>query len=246
MIELFRLSFRDFWTAKFISLSLLPLFLSAGLLTWLMFFGGGELFSALQEGASTGDYSFLSEDTPYLSFWLKILSFSATKWVVSAFFYILSSFLVVIFSVVIALIVAGFMTPVVTKEINKRHYDIVRQSEISTAKVLNLSLKVVLNFLGILLICLPLLLVPFLNLFIINLPFFYLYYKLLLIDVGSNTLDAPKFELLWLEGGGLSFTLACVGFYLVSLVPLAGLFLQLFFVIFLSHLLYQRQAVLKF
>ncbi|MCD8213379.1 MAG: EI24 domain-containing protein [Campylobacter sp.] len=246
MIDIVRLSFRDFWTAKFISLSLLPLLVSILGLTWLMFFGGNELFGALQEGAKIGEYPFLNESAPYFSFWLKILDFDATKWIVSAIFYVLGSFFVLILSVGIALIVAGFMTPIVAKEINKRHYDIVQDSEVSLSRTLNLSVKVLLKFIGILLLCVPLLFVPFLNLFIINLPFFYLYYKLLLIDVGSNTLNVPKFELLWLEGGGFGFIFACVIFYFVSLIPLAGLFFQLFFIIFLSHLLYRKQSVLKF
>ena len=103
----------------------------------------------------------------------------------------------------------------------------------------------IMKFLGILLVCLPLLFVPFVNFFIINVPFFYIYYKLLLIDVGSNTLDSDKFELALLEGGGVKFVVFTLLFYLISLVPLVGLFFQLYFVIVLSHLFYQREALVK-
>ena len=145
----------------------------------------------------------------------------------------------------IALIVAGFLTPVVTKEINKRHYNYVLKSEVSTARVLKVMTVEIMKFLGILLVCLPLLFVPVLNFFIINVPFFYIYYKLLLIEVGSNTLEGDNVELALLEGGGVKFIAFTLLFYLISLVPLVGLFFQLYFVIVLSHLFFEREALIK-
>ena len=245
MINLLRLSFKDFFTAKFITLSILPLFLSICSLTWLTIWGGGEIFDLLSDGTKSGDFGFGDTNSTLSSFAIKILSFSTTKWIISILFYVLSTFLTIIISIIIALIVAGFLTPVVAKEINKRHYDYVLKSEASTARVLKVTMVEIMKFLGILLICLPLLFVPFVNFFIINVPFFYIYYKLLLIDVGSNTLDSDKFELALLEGGGVKFIVFTLLFYLISLVPLVGLFFQLYFVIVLSHLFYQREALVK-
>ena len=245
MINLLRLGFKDFFTAKFIALSILPLCLSIICLGWLSIWGGGEIFDVLSEGARSGNYSFIDTNSTLSSYAIRILSFSATKWIVSILFYILSTFLTIIVSIVIALIVAGFLTPVVTKEINKRHYNYVLKSEVSTARVLKVMMIEIMKFFGILLICLPLLFVPFVNFFIINVPFFYIYYKLLLIDVCSNTLDSDKFELALLEGGGIKFMAFTLLFYLVSLVPLVGLFFQLYFVIVLSHLFFEKEALIK-
>lgn len=245
MINLLRLGFKDFFTAKFIALSILPLCLSIICLAWLSIWGGGEIFDVLSEGARSGNYSFIDTNSTLSSYAIRILSFSATKWIVSILFYILSTFLTIIVSIVIALIVAGFLTPVVTKEINKRHYNYVLKSEVSTARVLKVMMIEIMKFFGILLICLPLLFVPFVNFFIINVPFFYIYYKLLLIDVCSNTLDSDKFELALLEGGGIKFMAFTLLFYLVSLVPLVGLFFQLYFVIVLSHLFFEKEALIK-
>ena len=245
MINLLRLSFKDFFTAKFITLSILPLFLSICSLTWLTIWGGGEIFDLLSDGTKSGDFGFGDTNSTLSSFAIKILSFSTTKWIISILFYVLSTFLTIIISIIIALIVAGFLTPVVAKEINKRHYNYVLKNEVSTARVLKVTMVEIMKFLGILLICLPLLFVPFVNFFIINVPFFYIYYKLLLIDVGSNTLDSDKFELALLEGGGIKFIVFTFLFYLISLVPLVGLFFQLYFVIVLSHLFYQREALVK-
>ena len=245
MINLLRLSFKDFFTAKFITLSILPLFLSIFSLTWLTIWGGGEIFDLLSDGAKSGGFGFGDTNSTLSLYAVKILSFSATKWIVSILFYVLSTFLTIIISIVIALIVAGFLTPVVAKEINKRHYNYVLKSEASMARVLKVMMIEILKFLGILLVCLPLLFVPFVNFFIINVPFFYIYYKLLLIDIGSNTLDSDKFELALLEGGGVKFIVFTLLFYLISLVPLVGLFFQLYFVIVLSHLFFEREALIK-
>ena len=59
MINLLRLGFKDFFTAKFITLSILPLFLSIASLAWLTIWGGGEIFDLLSEGAKSGDYGFI-------------------------------------------------------------------------------------------------------------------------------------------------------------------------------------------
>ncbi len=245
MINLLRLGFKDFFTAKFIALSILPLCLSIFSLTWLTIWSGGEIFDLLSDSAKNENFTFLEPNSALSFIAIKILSFSATKWIVSILFYVLSTFLTIIISIVIALVVAGFLTPGLAKEINKRHYNYVLQSEDSTAKVLKVMMIEIMKFLGILLVCLPLLFVPFVNFFIINVPFFYIYYKLLLIDIGSNTLDSDKFELALLEGGGIKFIAFTLLFYLISLVPLVGLFFQLYFVIVLSHLFFEKEALIK-
>ena len=57
---------------------------------------------------------------------------------------------------------------------------------------------------------------------------FYLYYSLLFIDVAPNALSRHKFELYLLDYGGYKFKAAALCFYLLCLVPIFGLFLQVF------------------
>ncbi|MDO5046900.1 EI24 domain-containing protein [Campylobacter sp.] len=243
MIRNFNLAVKDFLTAKFLILSTLPLILSIVILGALMIFGGKEIYTALSMGAASGDFSFLDESAhPYIA---QILSYGFMKWIISALFYITGTFFVLILSVFIALIVAGFLTPVVTKEINKRHYQIAEFETISLARTLKLMSIVIAKFILLLLISLPLLFVPALNLFIINVPFFYLYYSLLFIDIGSNTLSKNKFEIAWMDGGGYEFKFTALVFYLLCLIPLVGLFLQIFFVIYFSHFFFQKERIRK-
>ena len=237
MGKVFDISLKDFLTKKFILLSLLPLLGAVLVLGVLAFFGGKESFETLQSAIANGDFTLL-QSYPIIS---KILNYSVTKWIIGAFFYIAGTFLVLIFSVIIAVVIAGFLTPVVTKEINLRHYNLERQNEVSFLKVIKLMAVSLLKFIAIFLICLVFYFVPILNLFVINVPFFYLFYKFLLIDVASNSLNKERFDKIYRQGGGYKFMLSCFLFYLLCLIPLVGLFLQLFFVIFLSHILYQNE-----
>ena len=237
MGKVFDISLKDFLTKKFILLSLLPLLGAVLVLGILAFFGGKEGFETLQSAIANGDFTLL-QNYPIIS---KILSYGVTKWIIGAFFYIAGTFLVLIFSVVIAVIIAGFLTPVVTKEINSRHYNLAKQNEVSFLKVIKLMATSLLKFIAIFLICLVFYFVPILNLFVINVPFFYLFYKFLLIDVASNSLNSDRFDKIYRQGGGYKFMFSCFLFYLLCLIPLVGLFLQLFFVIFLSHILYQNE-----
>ncbi|MBE3606391.1 EI24 domain-containing protein [Campylobacter sp. RM13119] len=243
MLENFRLSYKDFLTKKFITLSILPLVCSVCLLGVGLFIAGSSLGENFMQMSQSGDFGYFNLSKYPLV--MQILTNEITTFILSAAFYALGTYVTLVLSVIVALVIAGFLTTVVTNEINKRHYNL-EFKPVSTVFTLRLTAKVIVKFLALLIVCLPFIFVPFLHFFIINIPFLYLYHKLLLIDVGSNTLNETKFHIAWLDGGGIWFKLACGLFYLLSLVPLLGLFLQLFFIIFLSHLLFQKQAVSKF
>lgn len=86
---------------------------------------------------------------------------------------------------------------------------------------------------------------PFINIFVYYLAFYYLFHKLLMIDVTSTILDKESFKNFHSDFSPLEFKFSTLCFYLLSSVPLLGLFLQVFFVIFLTHLSYQRILKLK-
>ncbi|MSN96158.1 hypothetical protein F1B92_02930 [Campylobacter sp. FMV-PI01] len=240
MIKIFQLSIKDFLTKKFLILSFLPFFCAILILSAFMIFGGNEIFDALNQGAKTGDFNFLNEDKyPFLA---KILTYKITRWIISAIFYTLASFLVVIFSVIMAAIIAGFLTPIISKDVNLKYYNIKIKNQPKFARILRLMIKEILIFLLLFLLSLPFLFIPIINIFVLNIPFFYLYHKFMLLDVASNTLEEYRFEILYKKSGGYMFIFACLIFYIVSLVPFLGVFLQIFFVINLSHILLNNEC----
>lgn len=236
MVEIFNLSIKDFLTKKFITLSFLPLILSLILLGWAAMYFGNEFYESLEFSLSSGEL--LNKDEHPFIAWL--LAFSLTKWLIGVLFYTLGAFFVIILSLGIALVVVGFLTPIATKEV-ANHYQINTSNLPSFGRVMALMTKEFLIFLLIFVISLLFLLLPVINIFVLNVPLFYLYYKFMLIDVASNTLNRDEFKKFYKKGGGYKFTFTCFVFYLISLIPLAGLFLQLFFVIFLSHIVYRNQ-----
>ncbi|MGG7074189.1 EI24 domain-containing protein [Campylobacter sp. 9BO] len=241
--NLFLLSLRDFWTKKFIMISILPLICSVIVLGVGFFWASSEFKDVLSQAFNSGDFGFF--DLSAYPMIMSVISHGAVSWVLSATLYALGTYFMLMLSIVVALGIAGFLTPVVASEVNDRHYR-AKFTPISTAKSLRLMGVVGFKFLGLLVICLPFMFVPVINFIAINVPFFYIYAKLLLIDVGSNTISEAKFKLLWLDNGGFKFMFFAFCFYIISLVPLLGLLFQLFFITFLSHLFFQVEAATRF
>ncbi|WP_304346380.1 EI24 domain-containing protein [Campylobacter showae] len=237
--DILRLSIKDLFTPKFIALSILPLVFSALIIAAIAMLGGRELYEALNAAVS-GETGALAE-YPMVA---KILSLGIAKWLIGAIFYAVGAYLVVMLSVFCALAVAGFLTPTIAREINRRHYrvDEAQLANVSLARQTALMGQILLKFFLIALICVPILAVPALNFLALHPAFFYLYYSLLFIDVAPNALSRHKFELYLLDYGGYKFKAAALCFYLLCLVPIFGLFLQVFFVIYFSHFFFLRET----
>lgn len=237
--DILRLSIKDLFTPKFIALSILPLVFSALIIAAIAMFGGRELYEALNAAVS-GEAGALAE-YPMVA---KILSLGIAKWLIGAIFYAVGAYLVVMLSVFCALAVAGFLTPTIAREINRRHYrvDEAQLANVSLTRQTALMGQILLKFFLIALICVPILAVPALNFLALHPAFFYLYYSLLFIDVAPNVLSRHKFELYLLDYGGYKFKAAALCFYLLCLVPIFGLFLQVFFIIYFSHFFFLRET----
>ncbi|MBO7380139.1 MAG: hypothetical protein J6U05_00485, partial [Neisseriaceae bacterium] len=117
MSNLFALSFRDFWTKKIILWSFLPLIAVLVIFFTLFIIGGGALLDSVKTGLETGHYGFIEEHK--IIAW--ILHLGVVHWLMTILFYSLGSILVIIFSVFIALIIAGLLTPIIVSEIDARH-----------------------------------------------------------------------------------------------------------------------------
>ena len=118
MSNLFALSFRDFWTKKIILWSFLPLIAVLVIFFTLFIIGGGSLLESVKTGLETGNYGFI-EQYKILAWFLHL---GVVHWLMTVLFYSFGFILVIVFSVIIALIVAGLLTPIITAEIDARHY----------------------------------------------------------------------------------------------------------------------------
>ena len=178
----------------------------------------------------------------FLGFWL-ILALG--RFWVFLMSFLTASFVVVFASVFLAIFVVSFLTPFICKAIDEKYYHHAPKDSVSTLVILGKTLWILCKFALFFALATLLLLVPFVNFFVYYAVVYYLFHKLLLLDVASSVLSKDEFTNFYAKSSPLEFKFATLCFYLLAFVPLAGLFLQVFFVIFLTHLFYQNALNLR-
>ncbi|EDO6578415.1 EI24 domain-containing protein [Campylobacter coli] len=234
-MRILRLAIKDFFTLQFLKFALIPLVFSFILMVFLAVFGFSALLNYFNSLFSVGEDSFWA--------WFYTLHF--VQILITIISFLFSGFIVVFASVFLALFITSFLTPFIAKEINQKYYHYDNINEVSTLKTIFEIFKIFIKFIGIFLLCTLALFLPFINIFVYYLAFYYLFHKLLMIDVTSTILDKESFKNFHSDFSPLEFKFSTLCFYLLSSVPFLGLFLQVFFMIFLTHLGYQRILKLK-
>ncbi|ECQ8176488.1 EI24 domain-containing protein [Campylobacter coli] len=233
-MKILRLAIKDFFTLQFLKFALIPLTFSFILMIFLAIFGFSFLLDYFNSLFSVGEDSFWA--------WFYALHF--VQILITLISVLFSGFVIIFASVFLALFITSFLTPLIVKQINNKYYHHEVQN-ISNMYIIFEIFKIFLKFIGIFLLCTLALFLPFINIFVYYLAFYYLFHKLLMIDVTSTILDKESFKNFHSDFSPLEFKFSTLCFYLLSSVPLLGLFLQVFFVIFLTHLSYQRILKLK-
>ncbi|EFC32188.1 putative membrane protein [Campylobacter jejuni subsp. jejuni 414] len=229
-MNIVKLAVKDFFTLKFLKFALIPLIFSLLFMLFLGALGFSALLDYFNSLFSVGEDSFWA--------WFYALHF--VQILITIISFLFSSFIVIFASVFLALLITSFLTPFIAKDINKKYYQHHKKDEISNLKIIFEIFKIFIKFMGIFLLCTLALFLPFINLFVYYLTFYYLFHKLLMLDITSTVLDKEGFKSFHSNFSPLEFKFSTLCFYLISSVPLLGLFLQVFFVIFLTHLSYQR------
>ncbi|EAH6416940.1 hypothetical protein EIF71_07445 [Campylobacter coli] len=234
-MKILRLAIKDFFTLQFLKFALIPLVFSFILMVFLAIFGFSFLLDYFNSLFSVGEDSFWA--------WFYALHF--VQILITIISFLFSGFIIVFASVFLALFITSFLTPFIAKEINQKYYHYNNTNEVSTLKTIFEIFKIFIKFIGILLLCTLALFLPFINIFVYYLAFYYLFHKLLMLDVTSSVLDKENFKNFNTQASAFEFKFSTLCFYLLSSIPLLGIFLQVFFVIFLTHLSYQRILKLK-
>lgn len=234
-------SLKDFLSKKFLFMSLAPLIVPILVLGGIFIYGSGELVTLLHQGASTGDFSYLDESAyPTLTY---LLGFSVVQWLIVTLFVVFGTLSTILVSLIIAVITVGLLTPTIVKTIRKKSYLHVEKGKEDNLFVSLLNVfKIFMKFILLFLCTLPFLLLPFVNVMIFQLPFFYLFYKLMMYDMISVGMSKNTLEVIEKHKFYLIFVL--ILFFLVSLVPLLGLLLQVFFVVYLSHFILSKSQLI--
>ncbi|MCK9257254.1 MAG: EI24 domain-containing protein [Sulfurospirillaceae bacterium] len=226
-------SLRDYLTAPIIGASLLALAVPFLLLLITLFFGGSYFWDYLNSDSGT-----LANELP---FWYEtLLKYAFIKWLTMVLFYSFGAIFVLLLSVIVALITIGFFTPWIVKRVYKKEYSFLKlEGGLNRWEFLKEYLTIFFKFIVILLLSAILFFIPIVNLFSIYIPFFYLFYEILILDVAGEIFKYDEFKKIKNEDQG-SFLLIILICFLISLVPFIGLFLQPFFVIYLTHHKFQK------
>jgi len=228
---------KDFFSGKFLFMSLAPFIAPIIIIGGFFIYGSSELITLLQDGASSGDFSYIDEKAyPILTY---ILGFSIVHWLIMSLFIVFGTLGTVLISLVIAVITVGLLTPAIVSSVRKRHYnDIQEVSGDGFLFSLWTIFKIFMKFVLLFLCTLPFLLLPFINFMVFQLPFFYLFYKLMIYDLLSTGISNDALKIL--DENKMYIFIVMVIFFFLSLIPLFGLLLQVFFVVYLSHFILSK------
>jgi len=247
------ISVKDFFTKKMLQLALIP-FIGTVIVMYVLFFGAaGAGLDALQQSTlqiekqqqverdgvveQQHEVTTVEGGSAILRF---LMEHTVTSWLVSFIVFTVGGIITFIFAMFIALIIIGFLTPFIVKEIHRRHYSHLPLDHYgSILGILLATTKHVLIMFLLFLVLTPLYFIPLLNLVAINIPFYYLFHKLYLLDVASETTTKERFKLIMAFHGGTvrmtTFTL-----YIISLIPFAAYVTPVFNVIVLAHTMFQK------
>ncbi len=239
------LSIKDLFTSKMLKYSVLPFIFSMIIMYVLFFvvagFGLEQLGSmdvqtsqtTIENGIPhTDSFEATLEGTALIQF---LMSSAITSWIATFLVYTIGTFLTLYFSIFVALIVIGFMTPMILKELQTRHYqDVEMTGHSNIAEGIFLVLKWALVMIGLFIIFVPLYFIPLLNIVAFNFPLYYFFHKVITYDVASTIVTREENKKIKYFNA-TALRLKTLGLYLLSLIPFVIFFASVFYVIYLGH-----------
>lgn len=242
-IEIIFKSVKDFFTSSMLKIALIPLFITM-LILYSMFFAAADFgITNLQEiaqASQNGQEVVIDENAPFYFVWFTYLivflfKYSVTSWLAGFLLYTIGTVLILQASVILSIIIIGFLTPMILGILHKRYYS---HLELNGYGTLFSSLWEVFKSLSMMvllfLILIPVYFVPVLNIIAFALPLYYFFHKLLNFDVSSTILTKEQYKEIYKKEAN-SFRLRTLFLYLISMIPFATLFSAVYFIIYLGH-----------
>jgi len=239
------LSIKDLFTGTMIKYSLLPFVLSMIIMYVLFFviagvgldqFGSMDVTSSqttIENGIPhTESFAATLEGTAIIKF---LMSSAITSWIASFLVYTIGSFLTLYLSIFIAVLVIGFLTPLILKELQRRHYsDVEMIGHSNILEFIFLVVKWVFVMIMLFLVLIPIYFIPLLNIVAFNLPLYYFFHKMMTYDIASTICTRDEsVRIKFFHASTLR--LKTLGLYLISLIPFVIFFASVFYVIYLGH-----------
>ena len=200
-LNILKLSIKDFFSSKMLIFSILPFVITIVLMYIIFFIIAGitlESFSymdiytthtSIENGITHTETTNTNLQSTSIFDWL--MSFAFVSAIVSSFLsfsiYAIGGVLTLYLSIVIAIVIIGFLTPYILKEIQKKHYpDIEMPGHSNSMLAIIQTIKWLFIMMFLFFLFIPLYFVPFVQIIAFNFPLYYFFHKLLTYDVASN------------------------------------------------------------
>ena len=187
-IEIIFKSVKDFFTSSMLKIALIPLFITM-LILYSMFFAAADFgITNLQEiaqASQNGQEVVIDENAPFYFVWFTYLivflfKYSVTSWLAGFLLYTIGTVLILQASVILSIIIIGFLTPMILGILHKRYYSHLELNGYGTLFSSLWELFKSLSMMVLLfLILIPVYFVPVLNIIAFALPLYYFFHKLL-------------------------------------------------------------------
>lgn len=242
-IEILVKSLRDFFTSQMLRIALVPLIVTMVILYMLFFAAADFGITSLQEIAAAsqnGEEVVIDENAPFYFVWTTYLiiflfKYSFTSWIAGFLLYTVGTVIVLQASVILSIVVIGFLTPMILSILHKRHYShLTLHGHGNLLSPLWVLLKSAIIMIILFIVLIPVYFVPFLNLIAFALPFYYFFHKLLNFDVSSTLLSKEEYQTIYKKEGN-NFRLRTLFLYFISMIPFATLFTAVYYIIYLGH-----------
>ncbi|UCM99419.1 EI24 domain-containing protein [Sulfurimonas sp. SWIR-19] len=244
-IGILSLSLKDLFTKKMLIYSLMPFIVSMLILYILFFIVAGLGVDQLTTMEVQTTQTTIENGIPHTESFqatlagtgiMKFLMSSAlTSWIATFLIYTIGGLMTLYASIFVALLIIGFLTHAILKELQQRHYQDVQMIGYSNAiEGIFLTLKWILIMILLFFVFIPLYFIPVINIVAFNFPLYYFFHKMLTYDVSSAICtkeEAMKIKFFHAN----TLRLKTLGLYLLSLIPFVIFFASVFYVIYLGH-----------
>ncbi len=245
---------KDFFTKKMLRYALVPFFGTIFVMYVLFFLIAGAGLETLKDASlvasATSEQSIdgvvtTSESNIIVDGGYGVLNFlfahTVTSWLVSFFVFTVGGYAVFVLSMFIALVIVGFMTPYIVKEVKKRHYREFLDDDLDNSSGMFWTLfKHIGVALLLFVLLIPFYFIPLVNIIAFNIPFYYLFHKVYLSDVREQTLSQEEFKSI-IAKKAYSIRFITLVLFMISAIPALALFTSVYNVIILTHKLLRER-----
>jgi hypothetical protein len=235
-------SIRTYFTKDMLKMMLLPLLLSIVFFYVGFFVLAGGILNGFENyqiqietqnttGGFEEETSLFSMDGIYNA----LITSSAISWVAGFLFYTFGIVIMGYAAIFTSLIIIGFLTPRILALIHQKNYnELDLQEGYGTIGhtiwffIKTISIMIIL-FIGLI----PFYFIPLLNIFIMFIPFYYFFHKMINFDVTSTIMSKEQFLVVY-EQNKTNIRAKTLGLYFVSLIPFVAFFIAIFYIIYIG------------